>query len=238
MKKQSFFLLLFIISITISAAAQNPVKFFSKELKYGYKDVNGKIIIPAIYGRAENFSEGLACVNMDPPFGAGGGKGYGYIDINGTLVIPFMFQSADDFSCSRAAVRFQGKYGYINKLGKIVIPCMYGWTKPFKEGLAAVTMDNYFDNGFHGKWGYIDTSGTLKIAVQYDDTRYFSEGLAGVGMAGGNPAVTKWGFIDKTGKLVIPFQFDDITRDFTDGRAKVKTGDDRIYIDKTGKRAY
>ncbi len=86
---------------------------------YGFMDEDGKLIIPAKYRKAFDFSEGLAIVGMDDP------KGkyiddylYGYIDKVGKEAIPIQYKWAGAFKEGKAKVSVDGKnYFYIDKKG-------------------------------------------------------------------------------------------------------------------------
>lgn len=82
--------------------------------KFGYKDLNGKIIIPAIYDHAWSFSKnGLARVMKD-------GK-YGYLNSKGEIVFPINYDDAGIFAANDLAfIKVNGKYGYMDSNGKIV----------------------------------------------------------------------------------------------------------------------
>lgn len=67
--------------------------------KYGYIDTSGKLVIPVVYARAEEFREGLAAVRKDG--GAGQIGEAGAIDRNGNVVIPFKYDSPSPFSRKR-----------------------------------------------------------------------------------------------------------------------------------------
>ena len=97
------------------------------------------LVIPLIYGNADDFSDGFARVSKD-------GK-MGYIDQTGKVVIPFIYDRADEFSDGLAAVVKDDKWGYIDRTGKEVIPLIYKDTKSFSEGLLAVEKND--------KWGYV-----------------------------------------------------------------------------------
>ena len=191
--------------------------------KTGYIDKTGKVVIPAEYGSAWEFSEGLAAVEKD-------GK-IGVIDKTGKTVIPFQYSWAEHGSSSMAkplaefheglaTVLQDGKYGYIDKTGAEVIPRQYQTAKSFSEGLAAVQKDK--------KWGFIDKTGKVVIPFQYGDAVSFSEGLAAVQKNG------KWSYIDKTGKEVLSVSYDDVYS-FSEGLAAVKEDGKWGYIDRTGK---
>lgn len=179
---------------------------FERNGKYGFKK-DGIIVIPAKYGYACNFSEGLAVVNLN-------GK-WGYIDKNGKEVIPIKYDSGCAFSEGLARVYLNDEYCYIDKNGKAVT----NYHNNSSEGKIRV--------GIEGKWGYVDRIGTEVIPIMYDFAGDFSEGLAEVKLNG------KYGFIDKTGKEIIPIKFD-YTSGFKNGRAGVNLEGKWGYIDKQG----
>ncbi len=61
------------------------------------------------------------------------------------------------------------------------------------------------------------------------DYKPASEGLIPVLFA------NKWGFLDNRGNVLIPFEFDLVTH-FQNGKAEVLKGNNRFYIDKSGKK--
>jgi len=180
----------------------------------GFIDWTGKVVIPAEYDNAGDFSEGFAWVVKN-------GK-IGFIDNTGKVITSFQYDSTLGFHEGLAAVTKNGKVGFIDTTGKEVVPCTYDDTKGFSQGLAAV------EKG--GKWGFINKTGEEVISFQYDDATSFFQGLAGVKKNG------KWGFINKTNEAVIDFQYDDVGT-FANGLATVKQGGKYGYIDKTGELA-
>lgn len=219
--------------------------------KWGFIDKTGKEVIPCEWDRANDFSEGLACVmNSEGKFGYIDKTGqlviscqlentwyfkeglslvkdtngkYGFIDKTGQLVIPYKWKDAYPFSESLACVQDgEGKVGFIDKTGEVVIPCEHQtFTHSFSEGLA-----------FVAHYGFIDKTGKLIIPIsdEWKDAENFSEGLARVKDHNG-----KWGFIDNTGKMVIPCQWEN-AGPFGAGLARVQNGWHGNYgfIDKTG----
>jgi len=113
-----------------------------------------------------------------------------------------------------------GRTGFIDSTGRMVIAPRFEMTRPFTEGLAAVTLG--------GVWGYIDTTGAMVIEPRFDHAGEFSEHLAWV-IIGDHR-----GFIDSTGRIVIAPRFD-VATGFIDRRAQVMVGRTFGYIDHTGK---
>lgn len=103
-------------------------------------------------------------------------------------------------------IQKSGKWGFYDGF-KTVIPAMYDEVFFFKEGLAAVELDE--------KCGYIDAANNVVIPFEYETAMSFSEGLASVVKGG------KCGYINKDNEVVIPFIYDAATP-FEGGEGKVK----------------
>jgi hypothetical protein len=197
----------------------------------GFVDSTGKLVIPAIYDYAKEFSEGFAVVWE--------GSYWGHIDKTGNLLNNAQFGGADSFSEGFACVHTKEGVGYIDKTGQFVIKpqfdcpqSSYDGLRSFYSGLAAVVNANE-------KWGFIDKTGKLVIGYQFDEVRPFSEGLAAVCIG------SKWGYIDRTGAMVIATQFE-YASCFEYGLAGVMTRDrvpnsmtgpigEMGYIDRSGR---
>lgn len=103
-------------------------------------------------------------------------------------------------------IQKNGKWGFYDGF-KTVIPAMYDEVFFFKDGLAAVELDE--------KCGYIDPENTVVIPLEYETAMSFSEGYACVVKGG------KCGYIDKNNEVVVPFIYDAATP-FEGGESKVK----------------
>lgn len=80
--------------------------------KDGYVDKSGRPVIKPQYELAQDFSEGLAAVEVR-------GKGCGYIDTQGRMVIAPQFDGARGFKDGMAWVSTKERgVGYINKKGE------------------------------------------------------------------------------------------------------------------------
>jgi hypothetical protein len=205
--------------------------------RFGFIDRTGKFAIKAQFGKARDFSEGLAPVETPPQSGR-----YGYIRKDGTVAIKPEYENAYPFREGLAVVYHEESYGFIDKSGKTVFDLKFDRVGSFSEGLAAFgvrdpgkkatgfwggSLDNLI---FSGKWGFIDKSGNVVSAVQFDGAGDFAEGLAAVKKG------ALWGYIDQKGKLVIEAQFDSADS-FSEGLAAVKKGGKWGYVDKTGRMA-
>src|SRR5208282_1048765 len=103
---------------------------------------------------AEEFSEGLAAVNIEMKDKEKGK--WGFIDKTGKFAIKPQFNDASFslLSDGLAPVETGGKYGFIDRTGKFVIEPQFEVAGTFREGLAYTNGDNQ---------GYIDKTGKLII---------------------------------------------------------------------------
>ena len=187
------------------------------DLKMGFADTTGKLVIPLIYDEAQGFSDGLAFVEKD-------GKG-GYINQQGETVIPFIYESGGPFSEGLAVVMKGRSYYIIDKTGKAVanlaqnVMCIM---PEFKDGLINISIDKY-----DGPSGFANQEGEIVIPCVYESVYPFSEGLACVQING------KFGYIDKTGEMVFPCIYD-YAESFSDGIAVVQKDGVFGLLDKAG----
>jgi hypothetical protein len=188
------------------------------------------------FGYVSPFSEGLAALSIsifERNDLRGGPQKHvlHFINTKGERVFTVPDAAGSRFSEGLAPVTVyredSEKVGYVNPFGTFIIPPQFKSGGLFKEGLAAVVMEN-------GNCGYIGKDG--KSAFQIDRPvsycRDFSEGLASVYFDG------KYGFIDHKGTWVISPKFD-VAEKFSEGLALVShsEGNDSVfgYIDKKGK---
>ena len=116
-----------------------------KNKKWGFIDINGKLVTPLKYDYIEELRDGLAIVNIGSEMVAVnqgieyiGGK-WGYIDKTGKEVIALTYDAAKECSEGLAAVKSGEKWGFIDRTGKVVIPIIYDWiSSSFINGTAEV----------------------------------------------------------------------------------------------------
>lgn len=139
-----------------------------KNLKWGFIDVHGNVVIQPEFESIGEFSEGLAPAKLK-------GK-WGYINQKGEIKIPFFLNAPYNFpqrgllqfSEGLAAVR-EGRSGcgYINKNGGYAIRPIKNVSEcgRFKEGLAMIKICSDCSKGEckDCKTGYIDTQGNWAI---------------------------------------------------------------------------
>ena len=185
-----------------------------QELRRGYIDMEGRVVIPPRYFAAGRFSGGLAAVQETP------WDRYGYIDRNGHVVIAPRFDEALAFAGERAPVRVGGRWGFIDRQGLVVVPPRFDMTFAFAEGRARVVVEGFA--------GFIDDTGKVVVEPKYFRAEDYREGLAMV--CDGRHC----GFIDRDGRPVIPLECDD-AGSFAEGLAPVRQGALWGYIDREGR---
>ncbi len=109
--------------------------------KWGYINIQGKLILPYNYDECRAFSDGLATVKINDK--------WGYIDRTGKLIIEPTFDEAGDFINGIASVNNDGVYS-INKSGKLIA---------FFDG-GDVYAGNHTDGVVNGKGHYTWADGS------------------------------------------------------------------------------
>lgn len=169
------------------------------DLKLGFINKKGEIVIPLKYDEGGEFSEGLCKVYSE--------GGFGYINKNGDLVIAHRFDEARNFCEERAFVGMLDDnneliWGFIDKDGRMIETFIYKAVNDFSEGLASVKKDKL--------WGFIDKNGNTIIDFQYSDADSFYNNLAFVI----DRANKRAGYINKKGEFVIDFNKFEVLIDF------------------------
>lgn len=222
--------ILFYLSIVIlfnscsyfnSESTLELVPYISKD-KYGYFDLEGKIVINPQFSNASIFNEGIALVKTSGEDGK-----WGYIDKTGKIIINAEYKEATIFNEGIAwVVKENGSPTAIDDDGKTLFSLNDAESvKLYSEKLAAFSIPDSSDV----KWGFVDKSGKRVINPQFSDVRSFSDGKCAVKNKEG-----KWGYIDTEGKMIINYQFDGAT-DFIDGKSVVRLDDKVGVIDSEGK---
>jgi hypothetical protein len=207
----------------------------------GYKDINGKVVVPEIYSLAEPFEGGYGVVfDME--------KGGGLIDVTGKLMMPLTPDFLPIYSEGVFIIKRNGNYELVNEQLKTVvildkIPNLQQ-CENFQNGLAPIKVND--------KWGLMNKKGEIVLLPQYENCITFYDGVAKAkkdGIIGlintkgepiGNVRDKEYwgfseglsvyrpmdqsgrqyqGFIDKTGAVVIPVQYS-MLENFSEGLAK------------------
>lgn len=151
------------ICATEAQSAAGQLISFEKNEMWGYKDLAGKVVLPAKYIMANDFSpKGIAAV-LDE-------TGWAIINTRGQVLLrPFIFDNGPDYF-SEGLARFVGKekIGFFNENGQVVIAAQFDFAEPFKDGVARICFgckksmagEHYTVVG--GEWSVIDKKGTFQ----------------------------------------------------------------------------
>ncbi|SDY26825.1 WG repeat-containing protein [Tindallia californiensis] len=137
---------------------------------WGYVDIEGNVVIEAIFDEVDIFSEGVAFARYK--------ERVGFIDKEGHWIISPVYEHALPYHNGIAAVRMDGKWGYIDIEDQFTIKAEYEDARSFSEGRASVKLNN--------RWGYIDENGVMIVEPQFKRAWNFFEGIAQVETDGGN----------------------------------------------------
>ena len=195
---------------------------YAQKEKYGYFDLEGKIVINPQFAYASAFREEIALVQTT------GDKGlWGYINKEGKFIINATYKNATVFQEGVAwVVSENGAPTAIDRKGEIKFTLKEAeQVRLFSEDLAAYSKVDSTAT----LWGFVDKSGKQIINPQFDVVGDFHDGKCAVRNKEG-----KWGYIDKSGKIVINHQFSSAAA-FKVGYAVVSLDEKAGVIDQDGK---
>ena len=173
--------------IKVQAFSDGLAPYYSKDKKWGFIGIDGKVAIPAQYKAVGYFNNGIAWARSKK------GK-YGFIDKKGAWVLEPIYDTAKDFdkASGMARVKLKGKWGYVNKKGDFLKVDTEKWGD-FKDGLAKGRKN--------GLIGFYDNTGNWVVEPTLQGARDFKNGYC---------AAKKddlWGLINKEGEWVIEPQY-------------------------------
>lgn len=170
----------------------------------GYIGADGRVAIPTRFIRAEDFSEGLACVRLFPPGPPIGHMPAGFIDRDGVFAIP--------------------PSGNYVALGFAEGMCHIGVQQ-------RISAENRRDE-YQWNWGYMNVHGDIAIPLCFDRAWPFSGGLACV--RGEHEGRTVHGFINRRGDTVVPLIYDQVSPRFGDRLICATRGKQAFLLDDAG----
>lgn len=222
-------IVLFIAAILVSSCSfigksdkQIELIPYHQKDKYGYFDLEGKIVINPQFGYASVFREDIALVKT-----TGDEPKWGYIDKEGKYLINAIYKRGTIFQEGIAWVTTENSAPIaINTKGETIFTLTQAENVTiFSNGLAAFSVSDSTEV----KWGFVDKKGIVKINPQFKTVTGFLNGKCAVENKEG-----KWGYIDENGKLIINYQFDRAFN-FMNGNATVFLDDKAGVINEEGK---
>lgn len=203
-----------------------PVKDFN--MKWGYVDDMGEVVIPLIYDGFGFFYEDKCWVGKI----INGVMKWGVINRQGVEIIPFNYILSNlttDYNPSRFSNGISNyrlsnsEAGFIDASGNKLFGKTWEGAGFFSEGLAAVRKNNLV--------GYINTLGNEVIPYQFASGGTFTGGIAGFRQTEGG----LWGYINKSGQVVVSPQFTSGTTSVGELYWVVYPDGTGAYINNTGK---
>lgn len=205
--------------------------------KWGFIDIDGKIIIEPKYDYVSSFSDGLAIISGTDE----NDKYFGFINKKGEVVIEPQFCKADNFFEEHAVTGIcddNNKVDYytlINKDGKPISDDIFLSANRMSKGLAAVVVEPEAVD-------FIDKDGTYVLTIEDSkitpDT-YFNEDLAPIELYV-NEVDSYTGYINNKGNVVIDPEFNNAGT-FSNGYANItvftETPDAQTEVLKQVKRS-
>ena len=212
-----------IIAVAFGYPRRSGVNYIiiKKDEKYGMLDWNGKTILPFIYESIDDFSQGLAKVEINGL--------YGYVDEKNIIIGTIKYAEAKDYKDGRAAVKIlEGSlplWGFVDLQGNMAVPFSKKLSRveSFENGYARVVdYENY-------KWGLIDKTGKNILPFKYSGISWngYKEDIITAAIN------DKWGALDKENNIIVPFIYD-AARDFDGGILWVQKNKKVGFVNKSG----
>jgi hypothetical protein len=226
--------------------------------KYGFIDVNGKMIGECMYDGFSGFADGIARIEIK----VSGKTKYGYINTKGETVLRPDYDDLRVFRNGWGIMKKEGSYFFVDKNGTTrEAPRNYDNLVEFRSGFAVGTVNGtknspntyyYINTDLKEELSIIAYQGYQfweNVAVVNKDTvyalmnkkgevikrlngvdqlKFCNEGMLAIKEKG------KWGFIDERGNTVIPAKYDSCDN-FKQGYARFRMNGKWGMLDKTGK---
>ncbi len=225
---------LFLLSISLSFVVGAQTILFPIQIKdkWGYTNVQGKMVIAPMYDYAESFCEGYAVVALN-------NQPCVINSANMRVIDTGLYSSIQRFSEGFAKVRdYKNHQFFIDYEGnqKIVVNDAYYDARPFHNGLSLVAQESEIHETKFGKdistlgyrFGYMNKQGEIVIPIGLDDADDFVDGIARYKQG------TKFGLLDSNGKKIIEAKYFNIGA-FHDNLAIVDAGGRYGFINNEGK---
>ncbi|MBV7272532.1 WG repeat-containing protein [Clostridium sp. PL3] len=196
--------------------------------KYGYINLQGKVVVPPQFLSAGNFSNGRAVVQLE-------NEKYGVIDLNGKILKTFPYEQVTDISEGRLFFKekIDGKFGLMDENGQIIVAPKYGSVESFKNGTAIVGEGDTII-----KFGVINRNGEYTIQPKYNRIDFLGEDRFAVGIPikdEANYMPSKYAISDSKGKVLTGFIYYGVS-EYKNNLASVYDNKFTYFIDKQGKR--
>ncbi|HLG03189.1 MAG TPA: WG repeat-containing protein, partial [Bacteroidia bacterium] len=157
------------------------VQAYMRNLRYGYLNQNGKIVISPTLKNSKPLGNGFLGFSRT-------GK-WGIMNTNGLEICPETYHEILPFSEGFAAVRLGNRWGFIDTAGTEVIPAKYEKAGAFRNGMARVLLRQ--------RWGFIDKENNLLVEAKFLQAGDFR------GMSAPVKTIQGWGLVNRSGHFLL-----------------------------------
>ena len=196
---------------------------------YGYLNKQGKVVIPATYESASEFTEGRAVVKPK-------GEQYQLIDLTGNVLHTYPYAWVGNYGQGLLSFKKNndGLYGYIDVEGNMVIEPNYTTAGRFIDGHAIVSLESNRKE----LYGLIDQNGQFVMKAHYNQILSIREKRFAIGKEiDPKQACMRsiFALADHAGHVLTGFIFHEMGN-YQDGLASVSDDQHTYFIDKQGNR--
>lgn len=205
------------------SGVQGRIPVYNEQELIGFVDTAGKLVVPAQFHAANDFSDGFAAVKFSE-------DECGFIGLDGS-VLARGFDDVDSFRSGYARVEKDGEVRYLRTDGSFA-PFTGDGYRFFSETRGWYRLDpERCSSDVHlvNEQGEILTEQPVHLMEMEPSS--FEGGLQAVRIDG------KYGFIDLDGQVVIPCIYSS-AENFDGDLARVRQGDRVGYIDRAGNEVY
>ncbi|MBT2654800.1 WG repeat-containing protein [Bacillus sp. ISL-18] len=196
---------------------------------YGYLNKQGKVVIPAAYESASEFTEGRAVVKPK-------GEQYQLIDLTGNVLHTYPYEWVGNYGQGLLSFKknYDGLYGYIDVEGNMIIKPNYTTAGRFIDGRAIVSLESNQKE----LYGLINQNGQFVMKAHYNQILSIGEKRFAIGREiDPKQACVRsiFALADHAGHVMTGFIFHEMGN-FQDGLASVSDDQHTYFIDKQGNR--
>ncbi|MCR2043709.1 WG repeat-containing protein [Anaerosalibacter massiliensis] len=200
-------------------------------VKMGYINKNGKVLIKPKYNMAWDFKNGRVLVKTESNENL-------IIDKSGKIINKLKYEDVtpDEKNETFLFANEDNLFGFLDEEGEVLIEPRFKNSSSFKDGMAIVSIDK--DSSEIGKMGVINKEGKFLIKPDFTYISYLGEGLfeASKDENGGNEIFLKKAILDKDGKQLTDFKYYNIGKEIKNGYISVSDSKKTFFLDKEGNK--
>lgn len=200
-------------------------------VKMGYINKNGKVLIEPKYSEAWNFKNNRALVKTENDQKL-------IIDKSGDIIKKLKYENVfpDDENKTFIFSDENNLFGYLDENGDILVGPRFKNAFHFKDGMAVVSFDDHSNSS--RKWGVIDTSGKFVLKPDFTYISYLGEELfaASKDKIEGSEIYARKAIINKDGKQLTDFKYYNVGEKIENGYISVSDNKKTFFIDIEGKK--